>query len=278
MNKQAEDLIRLWKKKKFYCKVLSVSSGKGGVGKTNFSVNFAYALTNLFSKKVLLIDADIGLGNVHLLINANPSKTMRNILQGQKIESIIQRCHNFDVLLGFSGINDLNEIDEINVPHIINQLSRISYRYDYIIIDTSAGLDSKVLNFLRNSDISYIITTPEPTSLTDAYALIKTLKSIYGYSKFRIIVNMYKSKSEALSTFEKLEYACAKFINLKISLAGIIPYSRKLKDAVKQRDLMLKVDMHSPFSEAVTKIARKELGTSPSAEKNNFWKKLFGVG
>ncbi len=278
MNKQAEHLIKLVKKEKFHCKVLSISSGKGGVGKTNFSVNLAYALTNLFSKRVLLIDADIGLGNVHLLLNASPNKTIRNLMEGHAIENVIQKCYNFDVLLGFSGIDSIDEIDGTNVYGIINQLSRISYRYDYIIIDTAAGIDSKVLNFLRNSDTSYIITTPEPTSLTDAYALIKTLKNIYGYSKFKIVVNMYRTKTEAVSTFEKLQYACVKFIKLKPTFAGMIPYSQKLKTAVKQRKLMMETDMYNPYSEAITKIAKKELGTSQPIEKDSsFWKKLFGI-
>ncbi len=279
MNRQAEELIKLSRKggTNLTCKVISVSSGKGGVGKTNLSVSLSYALSNVFSRSVLLIDADVGLGNIHLLLNAVPAKTVKNVLEGEDIEDVIQRCYGFDVLLGFSGVESLSEIEEVNVANLVHQLSRISHRYDYIVFDTSAGIDGKVLNFLRNSDSTYVVTTPEPTALTDAYALIKTLSKIYSYESFKVIVNMYRSKMEALSTFEKLEYACSKFLNLNLLLAGTIPFSKRVRDAVKERRLLIRENPFDPFSEAVVKIAGREAGTPPRKRSSNFWQKLFNL-
>jgi len=177
-------------------KFITVASGKGGVGKTNFAVNFAYVLANEFKKRVLLIDADIGMANVHLFLGIEKGKNIKHLFMGEKIEDVIQQAAGFDVLAGFSGIEDFFDIEEVSIQTVINQLDLVSQKYDYIIIDTSAGIDEKVISFLRASYKSYIITTPEPTALMDAYALIKTLYNLYKYDSFKIIVNMCKNREE----------------------------------------------------------------------------------
>ena len=128
-------------------KFITIASGKGGVGKTNFAVNFAYVMAKEFGKRVLLIDADIGMANVHLFLHLDPAKNIKHLFMGERIENVIQRAYEFDALLGFSGIEDLFDMEDISIQTVIAQLDEISKNYDYIVIDTGAGIDEKVAAF-----------------------------------------------------------------------------------------------------------------------------------
>lgn len=256
-------------------KFITIASGKGGVGKTNFAVNFAYLLANRFGKKILLIDADIGMANIHLFLHLKPYKSIKNFYLGEALEEIIQQAYGFDVLLGFSGIDDFDELDDASLQVLIHQLEALSQKYDYIIIDTGAGIDEKVASFLRASHKTYIITTPEPPALMDAYALIKSMYKIYGYENFKVIINMAKNKEEGEITFNKLKVSVKKFLDLDLQLLGILPFTKNLHYAVKKKELIVTLFPKDSYVQELFHICQKELALKESRSHVGFWHKLF---
>ncbi len=277
MNDQASGLRELVAKNSdTNSKFITIASGKGGVGKTNFAVNFAYTLANRFSKKILLIDADIGMANIHLFLGADGSKNIKNLFSGERIDEILHHAYGFDALLGFSGIDDMFEMEDVSIQAIIAQLEDISKRYDYVIIDTGAGIDQKVASFLRASHKAYIITTPEPTALMDAYALIKSIYNIYGYNNFKIVVNMCKNEEEGELTFNKLKVSAKKFLDLDLDLMGTLFFTNNLRNAVKNKELIAMRYPKDPYSLGIEKICKKELQIQTD-QAENFWKKLFDM-
>ncbi|SNZ08118.1 flagellar biosynthesis protein FlhG [Persephonella hydrogeniphila] len=277
MEEQAKGLLKRINEKKLEknTKFLAVASGKGGVGKTNFAVNFSYILANDFNKKVLLIDADIGMANVHILVNVNTKKTLKDILNGEKIENIIFSTRGIDILPGFSGIDAINEVDDSSVLRFVQNLNDVSENYDYIIIDTAAGIDNKVISFIRASSKTYVITTPEPTAIMDAYALIKSMKKLYDYSDFKVVVNMAKSEEEGVDTFDRLKASINKFLNMDIKLAGILPATKNIQKTVKKKQIISEVYPSDKFVLQLKKIAAEELGEPPPPLKESFWEKVI---
>lgn len=257
-------------------KFLCVASGKGGVGKTNFSTNLAYILANYFDKKILIIDADIGLGNIHIILKIPLIKSLKEFFEGKDIKQNIIRIKNFDLIPGFSGIESLNDIENLDLDRLINSLEEIASDYDYIIIDTAAGIGKDVINFILASDKTYIITTPEPTAITDAYSLIKSLYKLYNYNNFSLIINMVKSLEEGEETFERLQKSCDKFLNLKLNFAGVLPYSENLKKSVLNMSLISENYPSDKFTKSLIEISKKEIGEEVlNSKKESFFKKLF---
>ncbi len=278
MNEQARELLRLMEKEnsRYHTKFFTISSGKGGAGKTTFAVNYAYVLANFFKKKVLLIDADVGMANIHVLLNLKPKKDIRNILEKTDINQIIESKYNIDILPGFSGIEEISEIEDYTLTRLIQKLSDISDRYDYILIDTSAGIDSRVTSFIRASGKSYIIVTPEPTSMTDAYALIKSIRKLYGYSKFKIVVNMASDIKEGYETFNRLRESARKFLDMDLQLAGILPKTKNMTYAIKKKDVFCKIFPDEKYTLEIKKLSSKELGESVPVESGqSFWGRVL---
>lgn len=279
MERQAEKLIELVRdrNRSSRCKVLSFVSGKGGVGKTTVSTSFAYTLANVFKKSVLLLDCDIGLGNVHLLLNLDPSKNLKAVLRGSALKEVIQRVYNFDVVLGFSGIDSLEELESYEAANLLVQLDRVMDSYDFIILDNSAGISRFTVNFSRAASETYVVTTPEPTALTDAYAFIKSVYKVYGYSSFKVIINSATSKSEGFETFERLRTSVEKFLGFRLKLAGVLPYSPRLKEALKLGKPLVHIYPSDPFSLELKKIAQLETGEAllEGRESESFIKRLI---
>lgn len=262
------------KNSKFIC----VASGKGGVGKTNFSINFAYTLANRFNKKVLLIDADIGLGNVHIILNIPLIRSLKEFFEGKKdIKENILNVKGFDLIPGFSGIDSISQLEEEKVLLLVGKLNEISKNYDYIVIDTGAGIGKDVINFVVPSDKTYLITTPEPTALTDAYSFIKSLYKLYGYQNFKVVINMSKNEEEGYEVFERLNNSCKKFLNLDIEFAGYLPLSENLRKAVLDRKLICEEHPKDKFSEKLQSIVAKETGEKVEEKKDNFFKKFLSL-
>ncbi len=277
MEEQAKGLLKKVREKAVEknTKFIAIASGKGGVGKTNFAVNFSYVLSNDFNKKVLLIDADIGMANVHILVNVTTKKTLKDILSGEKIEDIIFSTRGFDVLPGFSGIDTINEVEDSTVLRFVHNLNDVSENYDYIVIDTAAGIDNKVISFIRASSKTYVITTPEPTAVMDAYALIKSMKKLYDYSDFKVVVNMAKSEEEGFETFDRIKNSVKKFLDIDIQLGGILPYTKSIQKTVKKKQIITEVYPSEKFVIKLKQIAAEEVGQPPPPVKENFWEKVI---
>lgn len=256
-------------------KFISVASGKGGVGKTNFVLNFAYILSNIYNKKVLLIDADIGLGNVHILLRLPLVKSLKEVINGGSIEDNIVNIKNFDVLPGFSGFDKLKEIEDKRISKIIEDIDKILKNYDYVLVDTSAGITDEVIAFIKSSDKSYIITTPEPTAITDAYALIKTIVKLHNYKNFDIVVNMCKNPKEGLDTFEKISSSVLKFLDTEVNLAGVLSYSNDLRKSVLERKLIAEYYPKDMYTKSMLDIVNYELRLKKEGVEDSFWGKFI---
>ncbi|SMP13756.1 flagellar biosynthesis protein FlhG [Desulfurobacterium pacificum] len=280
MNSQLESLakaIKRKKKKKKRCKVITVSSGKGGVGKTGVSISLAYALSSIFGKKVLLLDCDIGLGNVHVVLNLRPDKSIRSLLNGEKIENVIQSVKGLDVILGFSGIESFIDFESFESADFIYQLEKVFENYDYVVIDNAAGLNKQTVSFSRIADSTYIVTTPEPTALTDAYAFVKSMYKLYDYSSFKVIINMCASKREGYKTYERLRDSAKTFLGLNLPLVGILPFSERVKECLLKKKLILESYPSDPYSLEIKRIVQLEVGEIIKEDlKEGFISRLLG--
>jgi flagellar biosynthesis protein FlhG len=279
MSTQLENLARLVRERRVSrnYKVITVSSGKGGVGKTGISVSLAYYLANFFKKRVLLLDCDIGLGNIHIILNVKPEKNLKSLLSGEKLENVVQKSYNFDVVLGFSGIESFMDFESLESTEFLINIEEALSNYDYVIVDNSAGLNRQTIGFSRIADTTYIVTTPEPTALTDAYAFIKSMYKLYGYSSFKVIVNMCSSRTEGFKTFERLKSSAEKFLNLRLPLAGLVPYSKRLKECLMKKQLIVHAFPSDPFSLELKNITQLETGEIVSVEepKESLMARLF---
>jgi flagellar biosynthesis protein FlhG len=202
-------------------KVYCVTSGKGGVGKTNLSVNMGLILQNL-GKKVLIIDADLGLANIDVVSGLYPEYNLSHILSsGKSIQDVIlDGPLGISILPGASGLYDLANITSIELKVLIDSFSSIANAFDIIIIDTGAGISKNVISFIRSSDEIIVVTTPEPSAVTDAYAIIKIAHKYCNY--IHVIVNKTDNYKEAEQTMERLSKATKKFLNIKINYLGYV--------------------------------------------------------
>ncbi|HVJ49558.1 MinD/ParA family protein [Desulfitobacterium sp.] len=203
-------------------RVISVTSGKGGVGKTNFTVNLALALID-FGYRVIILDGDLGLANVDIACGLTPRFTLEHLLSGEKTieEILITGPKGLGILPGGSGVQDLANIERIHLENVIRNLGRLEGLADILLIDTGAGLGHTVTNFLKASDDIILLTTPEPTSLTDAYGMLKALRSDEQKKiQVHVVVNRVSHEADARATFERLENAVRRFLQGSVSLLG----------------------------------------------------------
>lgn len=218
-------------------RVISVTSGKGGVGKTNFTVNLALALAD-YGLRVMIMDGDLGLANVDIAFGITPRYTMQHLLAGEKSieEIIITGPKGIGILPGGSGVQELANLDRTQLMHVLSNLGRLEKFADILIIDTGAGLGHIVLNFLRASDDVILVTTPEPTALTDAYGLLKALRPERQDLQVNIVVNKAHSEEEARATFQRLETAVQKFLKESLNLLGWVYEDQSVVRAVMKQE------------------------------------------
>ena len=215
------DQIRVDQKKT--ARIISVTSGKGGVGKTSLSVNLAAHLSKQ-GTKILLIDADLGLSNVEIMLGVTPSYTLKDVIKhGKDIEDvIINGPYNLDFISGGNGFLELAELSEIEREEILIKIHKLEELYDIIIIDTGAGISKNVTAFLTISDEIIVITTSEPTALTDAYSIMKVISEEKLKQKIGLIINRVKTKSEFQQASNILISTAKKFLGEEIKSLGYV--------------------------------------------------------
>lgn len=230
------------------CKTLAVLSGKGGVGKSNLSLNLSLALTKQ-KQRVLLFDMDIGMGNIDILIGQTASYTMVDLLEKKlSIQQIIKKGpQNLAYVAGGTGISSVFEWSPSDLAHLIQELNSLTNQYDYMIFDMGAGMSESVLKFLKAVDEIIVVTTPEPTSITDAYAAIKLAASYSVSAPVRLIINKTLSDKEGNETYERFNRAVQQFLNISISLLGIVPNDQAVQKAVNRQIPFL---LQNPASKA----------------------------
>lgn len=215
-------------------KVITVTSGKGGVGKTNITINLAIALSEM-GKRVTIMDADLGLGNIDVLLGIVPKYTLVDVIYNNKniIEVLSDGPKNIKFIAGGSGIEDLARLDNYQIQKFLANISLLDKISDIILIDTGAGLSDGVMNFVMAADEVILVATPEPTSITDAYALIKAISKRDNNKTVKLIINRAESIIEANGIANKFSKVTQKFLEIKLESLGFILQDNMVIKAVK---------------------------------------------
>ena len=222
--------------KKRIPRVITVTSGKGGVGKTSFVVNLAIVLSRL-GKKVTVMDADLGLANVDVMLGLVPLHTLHDVVQGRKTleEILITGPEGIKIIAGANGLAELANLTEKQRGHLVNSLLYLEEASDVLLIDTSAGLSPSVLSFIFAADELVVITTPDPTAITDAYGIVKVVASEQPQPKIKLVVNLVNSESEGRAIAERFAEVSRKFLQLELQFLGIISNDQHVVRAVRQQ-------------------------------------------
>lgn len=261
--------------------VISVTSGKGGVGKTNVSVNLALCLSRL-GKRCVILDADLGLANVDVLLGLTPEKNLFHLFhEGVSLRDILYpTAHGFSILPAASGVSEMLSLSTGQKLELLEAMDVLEVDTDFLIVDTGAGINDNVLYFNLAAQERLVVVTPEPTSLTDAYALIKVLKLRHGVDKFHIVVNMAQSEKSAKEIFAKLYNACDHFLTgVSLNYVGAIPLDKAVRQAVIDQQPFCSLKPDAEASQAVLRIAGKLVQWTPQDHLDGnikfFWKKLL---
>jgi flagellar biosynthesis protein FlhG len=237
-------------------RVIAVTGGKGGIGKTNVSVNLSMALAKL-GNRVVLFDADLGLANVDVLLGLKADKTLADVLNGEcsLMDIMIDGPAGIKVIPAASGARKMVELGDAEHAGLIQAFSDIDDQLDVLVIDTAAGISSSVTSFVQAAQEVLVVVCDEPTSITDAYALIKVLNRDHGIFKFNIIANMVTSDEEAQQMFGKLSLVADKFLNVALRYVSAVPYDDMLKKAVKKREPVFAAYPRSKSAQAFRDLA-----------------------
>ncbi len=238
------------------CRVLAVTSGKGGVGKTNLALGLSLALARA-GYRVMILDADMGLANIDVILGLIPKYNLAHVFRGKKkIEDILQPGPaGLQIIPGSSGIEELANLDPLALTKLLEEISAFNQKLDYLFIDTGAGISRQVLAFILAADEVLLVTTPEPTALTDAYGLIKVFNRHQGRGKLRLIINMVTNEQEGREAAEKLSRVVQQFLNLEIEVAGFIPCDTTVQEAVRRHQSYMLAFPRAPASLSTIKIA-----------------------
>ena len=252
-------------------KVISVTGGKGGVGKTNISANLAVAMSML-GRRVMLLDADLGLANIDVLLGLQPSHSLADVVSGTRRleEVIVTGPAGIRVIPGASGLSDMANLTPAQHAGIIHAFSELTEDLDALIVDTAAGLSEGVLRFCEAANEVLVVVCDEPTSITDAYALIKVLSTERGVSRFRIITNMTHQGGDGRHLFEKLLRVTERFLQVTLDHAGSIPYDDRVWRAVQLQTPFVTSFPTSLAASALKKLAlRADSWEEPRAARGN---------
>lgn len=279
VREKKEEVVKVESKKT--AKILSVTSGKGGVGKTSLSVNIAASLGKE-DLRVLLIDADLGLSNVEIMLGVTPSYTLKDVIKnGRAIEEvIINGPYNIDFISGGNGFLELAELSEIEREEILIKIHKLEELYDIIIIDTGAGISKNVTAFLTISDEIIVVTNSEPTALTDAYSIIKVITEEKLKQKIGLIINRVKNKNEYQQASDILINTAKKFLGEEIKSLGFVYEDPNVRKTIYKKTPFVIYYPNSVASDCVKEIisnlALKETGEKKSSMMDKFMR-LFGT-
>lgn len=264
-------------------RVICVTSGKGGVGKTNVVVNLAFALSGL-GKKILVLDADLNLANVDVLLGLTPRYNLHHVFIGEKTlkEILVKGPGSVYILPASSGVLELADLSEEQKLYFLAEMSELGEDFDILLIDTAAGINKNIIYFALAAEERIVVLTPEPTSLTDAYALIKVLSSRHDIKKFRILINSAHSAKEALAVFRQLTLVADRFLDtLSLDYLGHIPADQKLQKSVREQRLVSEAYPQSASASMFCKLAENiaEEGKVIQSDGNIkfFWQRLLDL-
>ena len=240
--------------------VLAVSSGKGGVGKTSVSVNLAMAMS-IAGKKVVLLDGDLGLANVDVMLGLQPSYNMANVLAGECTldDTLIDAPHGLCVVPASSGKRHMAELTSMQHAGIVQAFSDLRRPLDVLVVDTAAGITDSVITLSQAAQQLIVVVTQDPSSITDAYALIKVLSRGQGVQRVQVLANMVANEAEAHEIFESLRRVAERFLDVTLSYLGSVPQDEWLRRAVRRQRAVIDAYPNCPASAAFTNLAKKAL-------------------
>jgi flagellar biosynthesis protein FlhG len=281
INTRKADVDNSCKKKEIsYARVMAITSGKGGVGKTNIVVNLGFSLSKM-GKKVLILDADLGLGNIDVLLGIAPKYNLSHVIMGEKkiTDIVVKGPGNMMILPASSGLNHLTNIGEDQRCYMLAQLDSLIEQVDILLIDTAAGISSNVIFFNVSAEEIIVVVSPEPTSMTDAYALMKVLSLQYSEKNFKLIVNSAHTINEADDVFKQLNLVTDRFLDITIEYLGYVLYDKKLTHSVKRQKIVTELFPDAISASCFNTIAKKIYASSPlypvDGASGFFWKNLF---
>jgi len=253
---------------KHFPKIISITSGKGGVGKTNIVANLGYTLRR-FGKKVLILDADLGLGNLDVLLGLTPKYNLSHVIRGEKqlSEVVIEGPGGMQILPAASGIHDLTALTQQERYLVFSQLDAFMHDFDVMLIDTAAGISSNVLYFNINSDEILVVATPEPTSITDAYAMMKVLSVKHSTDRFNLVVNAAANTQEAEDVYRQLSLVADRFLNISMEYYGCILLDENVRKGVRHQKAVTEMAPLTKASRNFIDLTRK-IVESPGAKRH----------
>jgi len=259
--------------------VIAVTGGKGGVGKSNVSINLSIALAEM-GRRVMLLDADLGLANIDVLLGITSRKNLADVISGECSlrEVLCEGPKGVKVVPASSGTQKMVNLNPAEHAGLINAFSDLSHDLDVLVIDTAAGISDGVVSFLRAAQEIIVVVCDEPTSITDSYALIKLLNRDYDIYRFRILANMVKTQEEGRHLFSKLVSVTDRFLDVALQYVGCIPFDEAIKKAVQRQRAVLDAYPRAKASLAFKALAQKAdswpLPSTPRGHLEFFVEKL----
>ncbi len=263
-------------------RVLSVTSGKGGVGKTAVVSNIAVSLAKR-GKKILIIDADLGLANVDVVLGLAPQYNLNHFFNGERSleEVMVEGPYGLKILPAGSGVQQYTRLDGQLKMRLIESLDALTEHFDLVLIDTEAGISDNVTYFNVAAQDILVVTTPEPTAITDAYALMKLLSTQYHQKRFLLTVNSVREADEGLDVFEKLTMVSGRYLDIFLDYLGCIPFDRKMHESVRQQQVMVDLYPDHKVAKAFTGLAATLIETPTNTQAQGtlqfFWKQFLAA-
>ncbi len=251
--------------------VIAVTGGKGGVGKSNVAINLGLALLKLH-RRVGLVDADLGLANIDILLGLSPEKSLEDVIGGHcsLTEALIEWREGLYVVPASSGNQSMVNLSPLQRQGLIHAFNSVAKLLDVLLIDTASGIENHVLDFVRASNEIIVVVCNEPSSLTDAYSLIKLAHRDYGKHRFRVLSSMVDCAQSGRELYEKLRNATDQFLDIQLQYAGHIPFDEQLRRAVSKRQALMLHAPRSPSAKAFSGLAEKvDRWPRPSAANGN---------
>jgi flagellar biosynthesis protein FlhG len=237
--------------------VIAISGGKGGVGKSNISVNLGVALAEL-RRRVVLLDADLGLANIDVLLGIKATHTLADVLAGTHSlrDVLVTGPAGLKIVPASSGVQRMASLTPAEHAGLIHAFNDLSDQVDILLIDTAAGISDTVVSFVRAANEVIIVVCDEPSSITDAYALIKLLNKEYDLQRFRVVANMTRSTQEGIQMFNKLNGVCERFLDVTLQYVGHVPFDENVRKAVQRQKALVEFAPTSKAAVAIRGLAK----------------------
>ena len=264
---------------RFDGRVIAITSGKGGVGKTNIVANLGVAFQKL-GKKVLILDADMGLGNLDVLIGLAPKYNLSHVIRGEKTipEIILTGPESIRILPASSGIQELTNLTTEQKIRVLSQLDVLVDSIDILLIDNAAGISSNVMDFNVTAQEILVVVSPEPTALTDAYALMKVLSLKYSVKHCKLMVNLVTGSQEGKEIYRQLNLVASRFLDISIEYIGCVTYDERVTECVKRQKIVSQMYPGTAASRCFISLAKKIMKSPvvkmPDRDSNFFWDHL----